>query len=555
MLQFGPFRLDTANECVWRGDDQIALSPRPFAVLRYLVEHPSRLITHDELLDKLWPDTFVQPQVLRTYVLELRRILGDHADEPQFIRTHAKRGYAFVANVAECTDRLPEQITPQTSPVHLFGREKEIRQLSAAARRAEGGDRQVIFIAGESGVGKTALLDAFRRELAGSRGWTSGRGQCLQGLRGREEYYPVLEALGQLCSSVRGEEICRVLGKMAPSWFAALGQAPEPGSIRPEHAIAEICAALEEFARNAPVMLTLEDLQLADDATLQLVSALARRNSPAKLMVLATCGGSGKSPHNALRALKHDLQLHRLATEITVGALSRTAIGDLLSHELKDDRLPHGLAAFIHQRSQGNPLFARAIAEHLMAEQHLVRTGSGGEQTWELRSSFEEIESAVPAGLVQVIECEMERLSLYQQNILEAGSLMGISFPVWSVAAALDNDVPATEEACDQLARHVHFIEHAGTDELPDGTRSEFYVFVHHLYRDAIYNRQPATRRALRHARIADRLREIFAGREDCVAREIAHHYEAAGNHRRAATAGRNARLEADSVHAAARKV
>ena len=75
MLQFGRFRLDTANECLWRGDEQIALSPRPFAVLRYLVEHPSRLITHDELLDKLWPDTFVQPQVLRTYVLELRRIL------------------------------------------------------------------------------------------------------------------------------------------------------------------------------------------------------------------------------------------------------------------------------------------------------------------------------------------------------------------------------------------------------------------------------------------------------------------------------------------------
>ena len=114
---------------------------------------------------------------------------------------------------------------------------------------------------------------------------------------------------------------------------------------------------------------------------------------------------------------------------------------------------------------------------------------------------------------------------------------MGITFPAWAVAAVLDQEVFATEEACDSLARHLHFIDRAGTDELPDGTRSEFYVFVHHLYRDAIYSRQPAARRALRHARIAERLRQMFAGREECVAREIALHYEAAGDRRRAAAA------------------
>lgn len=551
MLQFGPFRLDTANECLWRGDEQIALSPRPFALLRYLVEHPARLITHDEMLDKLWPDTFVQPQVLRTYVLELRRMLGDSADEPQFIRTHAKRGYAFVAKVTECGDFAAERPLPSAGATHLFGREKELRQLSDLARKAEQGERQMAFVSGEPGIGKTALLDAFGRELAGLPGWICARGQCVEGLRRREEYYPVMEALGQLCASVRAEEMGRVLGKMAPSWqaalgLAALGQTQEAGSIRPERAVAEICAALEEVTKNAPVMLTFEDLHWADDATLQLLSAVARRNASAKLMVVATCGVAGKNQHNALRTLKQDLQLRRLAQEIALRPLSRTAVAGLLSRELNGDDLPRGLAAFVHQRSQGNPLFARAIAEHLIAEQHIVRMEAGSEPRWELRSSFEEMESGVPAGLAQVIECEMERLSAAEQNMLEAASLMGISFPVWAVAAALDEAVSAAEEACDRLARHVHFIEHAGTDELPDGTRSEFYVFVHHLYRDAIYRRQPAMRRALRHARIADRLREIFAGREECVAREIALHYEAAGDRKRAEAAGRNEEREAD---------
>src|SRR5580693_7915570 len=101
MKQFGCFQLDTKNECLWQNGVQIGLTPKPFAVLRYLVENPQRLVTHDELLDKLWPETFVQPQVLRTYVLELRKVLGDEAGNPRFIRTMPKRGYRFVARVTD----------------------------------------------------------------------------------------------------------------------------------------------------------------------------------------------------------------------------------------------------------------------------------------------------------------------------------------------------------------------------------------------------------------------------------------------------------------------
>src|ERR1017187_9724803 len=101
MKQFGSFGLDTSNECLWRDGAQIALPPKPFAVLRYLVENPGRMITHDELLDALWPETYVQPQVLRTYVLELRKVLGDDAGQPRFIQTMHKRGFRFVSLVTE----------------------------------------------------------------------------------------------------------------------------------------------------------------------------------------------------------------------------------------------------------------------------------------------------------------------------------------------------------------------------------------------------------------------------------------------------------------------
>jgi eukaryotic-like serine/threonine-protein kinase len=101
MALFPPFRLDPVNQCLWRGEERLYLMPKPFAVLTYLVEHAGRLVTHEELLAAIWPDTYVQPEVLRRYILEIRRVLGDSAETPRFIQTFPKRGYQFVAPVTD----------------------------------------------------------------------------------------------------------------------------------------------------------------------------------------------------------------------------------------------------------------------------------------------------------------------------------------------------------------------------------------------------------------------------------------------------------------------
>src|SRR5262245_12942028 len=79
-----PLRLDVPNQCLWRGETTVPLMPKPFAVLKYLVEHAGRLVTQDELVEAIWPDTHVQPEVLRRYILEIRRALGDQAGAPRF---------------------------------------------------------------------------------------------------------------------------------------------------------------------------------------------------------------------------------------------------------------------------------------------------------------------------------------------------------------------------------------------------------------------------------------------------------------------------------------
>ena len=101
MKTFQSFRLDSTNHCLWNGQERVRIPPKAFDVLRYLVENPDRLVTQDELLEALWPDTYVNPEVLRKYILDVRKILGDRPDRPEFIETLPKRGYRFVAAVSD----------------------------------------------------------------------------------------------------------------------------------------------------------------------------------------------------------------------------------------------------------------------------------------------------------------------------------------------------------------------------------------------------------------------------------------------------------------------
>ena len=98
---FDPFSLDLANECLWRGSQAIKLRPKAFAVLNYLLGRPGQLITKEELLNAVWPETFVGDAVLKVVIRELREALGDDPKSPRFIETAHRRGYRFIGQIAE----------------------------------------------------------------------------------------------------------------------------------------------------------------------------------------------------------------------------------------------------------------------------------------------------------------------------------------------------------------------------------------------------------------------------------------------------------------------
>ncbi|HEX2486477.1 MAG TPA: AAA family ATPase, partial [Myxococcota bacterium] len=296
-VEFPPFRLDLANQELWRDSERLQVRGKPFAVLAYLATHPARLVPREELARAVWPDTHVGEGLLRGYVRELRAILGDDPAVPRFIETVARRGYRFVAPVRSRSERAAGAARAERARRTLVGRDAELEQLERCFEDAKAGARGLVFVSGEAGIGKTALVDAFLRG-AEADGVRAARGQCVEHFGAGEAYLPLLEALGRLGGQPGSKDVIAGLARHAPTWLVelpALVADAELEAVRRrvqgatrERMLRELAEAVEVLTAAEPLLLVLEDLQWSDHSTLDLLSSLARRREPARLLVIGT---------------------------------------------------------------------------------------------------------------------------------------------------------------------------------------------------------------------------------------------------------------------------
>lgn len=127
MKLFPPFRLDVVNQYLVRqtvsgGHERVHLAPKAYDVLGYLVEQAGLLVTHEELLNAVWPNRCVGSQTLKQHVFNVRKALGDPPKLPQFIETHARRGYRFIASVRDDQSFMKDAALARPAPVPLVGR-------------------------------------------------------------------------------------------------------------------------------------------------------------------------------------------------------------------------------------------------------------------------------------------------------------------------------------------------------------------------------------------------------------------------------------------------
>jgi DNA-binding winged helix-turn-helix (wHTH) protein/predicted ATPase/type II secretory pathway predicted ATPase ExeA len=555
---FPPFRLDLSGEQLWHEHQVIELRPKTFAVLRYLVEHTGRLVTKDELLDAVWAGTVVSDTVLKSCIRELRKALGDEAQRPQYIETVHRRGYRFIAplamapSVSSSPFPVPSSLptlapnTQHPAPP-LVGREAELAQLHGWLEKALHGERQIIFVTGEPGIGKTTLVEAFLQRIADRELWV-GRGQCIEQYGAGEAYMPILEALGRLCREPGGGRLIALLHQHAPTWLVqmpALLNAAEvealqrkvQGATR-ERMLREMADAVDALTAERPLVLWLEDLHWSDVSTLNLLALLARRRERARLFVIGTYRPVDVIVReHPLRAVKQELQLHGQCEELALRLLTEEAVAEYLAVRFdvaggaRHAAPLHQLARTIHQRTEGNPLFMVNVVDNILT-QGVVEHGGG---RWTLNGVVEAVAAGVPENLRQLIERQLERLRPEERCVLEVASVAGMEFSAAAVAAGLEATIDHVEACGTALVRRGQFLQTRGTAEWPDGTIATCYGFLHALYREVTYERTPMGQRVALHQRIGEREEAAYGQQAGEIAAALAMHFERGHDYRKAA--------------------
>jgi predicted ATPase len=185
----------------------------------------------------------------------------------------------------------------------------------------------------------------------------------------------------------------------------------------------------------------------------------------------------------------------------------------------------------IHQRTEGNPLFMVNLVDYLMAEGKL--TEAMETQQVSLPSLSERLK-VVPIGLRPMIERQLDRLSVEEQQVLEVASVAGAQFSTAAVAEGLKQTTSEVETCCARLARGEQFIRATGMSAWPDGTVATSYSFLHALYQEVLYEHMPAGQRVTLHKQIGEREEHAYGDQAREIAAELAVHFERGRDYLRA---------------------
>lgn len=233
-------------------------------------------------------------------------------------------------------------------------------------------------------------------------------------------------------------------------------------------------------------------------------------------MVLATFRPADAADARVgLGGLVTELALHGWCREIALNPLGLQAIEAYLKARLGDEggaAPSREVAPLLLERTGGNPLFMTSIVNQLAKRDTLRRTPG--------------VILSIPHDVRRFIDQQIDDIGESDRILLTAASVIGREFATAVVAAALEIDVEQVEADCAGLARKGVFIVKSGSTTWPDGTRAELCSFRHDLYRELLYDRLPATRRALSHARVARQLEVAWIGRLDVIASQLADHFE-----------------------------
>jgi tetratricopeptide (TPR) repeat protein len=347
----------------------------------------------------------------------------------------------------------------------------------------------------------------------------------------------------RLCRGPAGDRTIATLERYAPMWLAQL-----PGLLGPREAaelqqrlvgavrdrmLRELANAVDALATHDTLVLAIEDLHWSDPSTLDWISNMAARQDPAKLLVIATLRPTGEGEADSqLAQLRESLGARRLAREISLTGLPAEAVEQYVLQALPP--APGRRSAFerlaerVHHHTGRNPLFISTVLDQLVERGVVTQAAEG----WDTSEAVEEADLGIPDTIRPVIERQIGGLVPAERRVLEAASVVGATFDVAVVAEAAELSEDDAETLLLRPASR-RFVRTSAA-ALADERASPQFQFVHTLFRDALYEGIPRSRRAALHLRIATAEERAQGPRAAEIAAELALHFELGGDDNRA---------------------
>jgi class 3 adenylate cyclase/tetratricopeptide (TPR) repeat protein len=403
----------------------------------------------------------------------------------------------------------------QASDAHLVGRTHEREVLQQCIERSRAGERYVVLVSGEAGLGKTSLCCRVATEQPSDQAIVLF-GRCEADVT--TPYRPFVEALGHLVREADDELLAaigpHVLAELVPVVPDAAARLALPSVDRRGETDIDrfvlmnaIRSALARTAAVVPVLLIIEDLHWADEATRHTVRHLAQAADEMALTIVANYRDTDLDAGHPLRSLLAEIHRERNVTEIALDALSRDDLAELLQARLPssgsdtgDDSL-YSLADALATGTNGNPFFAGEIIRQLGDETH--RSGA--------------TVAEIPASVGHVINQRIDRHGDIARRLLSIASVCGSSFDAGLVARVGEYSADGTLDVLEELQRARLVNE----TSIPERFR-----FAHGLVRQALYDELSVTRRARLHRRVAEQLEADLGADASEYPGELARHWE-----------------------------
>lgn len=502
LFEFGDFALDDTNLDLRRAGNPVPLEPRVLDLLLLLVRNRHRLVTKQEILDRIWEGRIVSGASLSVAMTALRRALRDDHTSPTFIATHHGRGYRFVAPT-RTTRAGPATDASRNATRPFVGRGPELQQLQRALLATSSG-ASLALVSGEPGIGKTSLSTHFC-ELLDDRTPVVIRCPHEEGAPAFWLWALTLRTCAHALPSSFRQFISKAehsaLHDLVPDLFPLHRRSEERRLLdhqqRRIELFEEITRAINHATNSTGVVLVLDDIHLADEPSVSLLSHILEAPITGPLLILATARTSGPFRAAAFPRIWDNLRRHPRTVDVSLGALNESESRDLLE-EIAGKGLAATTVDAVIAKAAGNPFFLTSIARHLGTATHPKPHPP-----------------LIPDDLVAAVTHDLSHLPASTRASLTAASVIGVEFSLLLLARAQASS-PESVARDLEPALSSWVIAHS--------PRPGRFRFAHAIVREALYRTIQPLARAHVHRSIAEALEEEPSSQGEGLAL-IAHHY------------------------------